>query len=166
MSEDPVGLWVPQPAGGATAPRERRAALRTFIAARPGTAAVVFTAVPVLIGADSVAAYYGFSPGPARKAMIVLAGLAALALALEGVAAVLWCALGLCAQSAARWRLLRQAHPAPAHWLVRPIRSRTLAWLVALVIRPPVPTRIRLPSAPRWRERWRFEVGDLDFGQN
>ena len=92
MSETPLACGCPNPAGGVTALRERRAALRTFIAARPGTAAVVFTAAPVLIGADSVAAYYGFSPGPARKAMLVLAGLAALALALEGVAAALWCA--------------------------------------------------------------------------
>jgi hypothetical protein len=127
---------------------------------------VVFAVVPLLIGADSVAASYAFAAGPGRMVMMVLAGLAALTLALESAAAALWLGAVLRRRSAVWWRAWRHAHPAPAHWLVRPVRSVTLGLLVALVIRPPVPTRIRLPSSARWRARWRFEVGDLDFGQN
>ena len=142
--------------------------IRAFIAARPGTAAFVFAIVPLFVLADSVAAYYGFGPGPARKTMIVVAGAAALTLALEICAGVLWLGGQLLERLASRWRVWRHAHHAYPRRLLRPIRLALLALLVAVIIRPPRPPAIKLRSAARrGRTRWwPFEVGNLDFGQN
>jgi len=168
LPEDPVGLWLPQPAGVTAARRERKALVRAFIAARPGTAAFVFAIVPLFVLADSVAAYYGFGPGPARKAMIVVAGAAALMLALEICAGVLWLAGRLFERIESWWRVWRQAHHAYPRRLLRPIRLALLALLVAVIIRPPRPPAIKLRSAARRgrARRWPLEVGNLDFGQN
>jgi hypothetical protein len=168
LPEEPVGLWLPQPAGGAAARRERRPLLRTFLRARPGTAAVVFAIVPLFLLADAVAAYYGFRAGPGRQAMMVVAGVAALILAVELCAGTLWLAARLFTRLDRSWRTWRHAHPAYPGRLLRPIRLALLALLVALIIRPPSPTAIKLRSAARRRRRWRLplEVGNLDFGQN
>jgi hypothetical protein len=168
LPEEPVGLWFPQPAGAAAPRRERGAMLRTFMKARPGTAAVVFAIVPMFLFADSVAAYYGFRPGPARQAMLVVAGVAALMLLLELSAGALWLAGRLFMRLASVRRSWRQTHRAHAWRLLHPIRLALLALLVAFIIRPPSSTRIRLRSATRRRRRWRLplEVGNLDFGQN
>jgi len=168
LPEEPVGLWLPQPAGGAAARRERRPMLRTFLRARPGTAAVVFAIVPLFLLADAGAAYYGFRPGPARQVMAVLAGVAALVLAVELCAGALWLAARVFTRLDHSWRTWRQAHPAYPGRLLRPIRLALLALLIAFIIRPPSPTGIKLRSAARQRRRWRLplEVGNLDFGQN
>ena len=168
MPEDPVGLWLPQPAGAATARGERRATVRTFMAARPGTAAFVFAIVPLFLLADSVAAYYGFGPGPARKAMMVVAGAAVLMLALEICGGALWLGSRLLRRLESSWRAWRQAHHAHRRRLLRPIRLALLALLVAWIIRPPSPTGIKLRAAARRRgqRRWGLEVGNLDFGQS
>jgi hypothetical protein len=168
LPEDPVGLWLPQPAGVAPARRERRAMLRTFMAARPGAAAFVFAIVPLLLLADSVAAYYGFRPGPARKAMMVVAGAALLMLALEICCGALWLGGRLLRRLECSWRAWRQAHHAHPRRPLRPIRLALLALLVALIIRPPSPPAVKLRAAARRRgaKRWGLEVGNLDFGQN
>jgi hypothetical protein len=138
------------------------------MAARPGTAAFVFAIVPLLVLADSVAAYYGFGAGPARKAMLAVAGAAALILALEICCGVLWLGGQLLRRLQSSWRAWRQAHHAHPLRVLRPIRLTLLALLVAFIIRPPSPTAMKLRSAARWRgqRRWRLEVGNLDFGQN
>jgi hypothetical protein len=168
LPEEPVGLWLPQPAGVAAARHERRPMLRTFMGARPGTAAVVFAIVPLFLLADSVAAYYGFRPGPARQAMMVVAGVAALMLVFEICAGALWLGGRLFTRLESSWRTWRQAHRAHPRRLLRPIRLALLALLVAFIIRPPSPTGIKLRSAARRRRGWRLrlEVGNLDFGQN
>ena len=168
MPDDTDGLWLPQPAGVAPPRRERTAIVRTFMAARPGTAAVVFAIVPLFLLADSVAAYYGFRPGPARQAMMVVAGVAALMLVFEICAGALWLGGRLFTRLESSWRTWRQAHRAHPRRLLRPIRLALVALLVALIIRPPSPTAIKLRSAARRRRRWRLplEVGNLDFGQN
>ena len=167
MPDDTDGLWLPQPAGVAPPRRERTAIVRTFMAARPGTAAVVFAIVPLFLLADSVAAYYGFAPGPARKAMLVVAGAAALMLALEICAGALWLGGRLVRRLERSWRTWREAHRAYPRRLLRPIRLLLLALLVAFIIRPPSTTAIKLRSAARRpRRRGWLEVGNLDFGQN
>jgi hypothetical protein len=168
LPEEPVGLWLPQPVGGAAARAERRPTLRTFLRAQPGTAAVVFAIVPLFLLADAVAAHYGFRPGPARQVMMVLAGVAALILAVELCAGGLWLAARLFTRLVRWWRTWRQAHHAYPARLLRPIRLALLALLVAFIIRPPTLTGIKLRSAARQRRRWRLplEVGNLDFGQN
>jgi hypothetical protein len=172
LPEEPVGLWLPQPAGAAPAPRERKAVVRAFIAARPGTAAFVFAIVPLFLLADAIAAYYGFGPGPARKAMMVVAGAAALMLALEICCGLLWLAGQLFARLERWWHAWRQAHHAYPRRLLRPIRLALLALLVAMIIRPPRRPAIKLRSAARrgrarrWARHWPLEVGNLDFGQN
>jgi hypothetical protein len=167
LPDDPGGLWLPQPAGVTAPRRERTAIVRAFIAARPGTAAVVFAIVPLFLLADSIAAYYGFAPGPARKAMLVVAGAAALMLALEICAGTLWSCGRLLRRLERSWRTWREAHHAHRRRLLRPIRLLLLALLIAFIIRPPSPTAIKLRSAARRprRRRW-LEVGNLDFGQN
>ena len=167
MPEDPGGLWVPQPAGVAAPRRERTAIVRAFMTARPGTAAVVFAIVPLFLMADSIAAYYGFAPGPARKAMLVGAGAAALMLALEICAGALWTGGRLLRRLERTWRTWREAHQAHPRRLLRPVRLVLIALLVAFIIRPPSRTAIKLRSAARRRGRKRWlEVGSLDFGQN
>jgi hypothetical protein len=167
LPEDPGGLLLPQPAGVTAPRRERTAIVRTFMASRPGTAAVVFAIVPLFLLADSIAGYYGFAPGPARKAMLVVAGAAVLMLALEVCAGGLWVGGRLGRRLERSWRTWREAHHAHPRRLLRPIRLVLLALLVACIIRPPSPTATRLRSAARRprRRRW-LEVGNLDFGQN
>ncbi len=142
--------------------------VRTFMAARPGTAAFVFAIVPLLLLADCVAAYYAFGPGPARKAMMVVAGAAVLMLALEICCGALWLGGRLLRRVESSSRAWRQAHHAHPRRPLRPIRLALLALLVALIIRPPSLLTIKLRSAARRRgaRRWRLEVGSLDFGQN
>jgi len=142
--------------------------VRTFMAARPGTAAFVFAIVPLLLLADSVAAYYGFGPGPARKAMMVVAGAAVLMLAVEICCGALWLGGRLLRRLESSSRAWRQAHHAHPWRPLRPIRLALLALLVAVIIRPPSAPAIKLRSAARRRgaRRWRLEVGNLDFGQN
>ena len=142
--------------------------LRTFMDSRPGTAAVVFAIVPLFLLADSVAAYYGFRPGPGRQAMMVVAGLAALTLAFEVCAGALWLGGRLFTRLESWWRTWRLAHRAHPWRLLHPIRLALLALLVALIIRPPSPPAVKLRAAARRRgaKRWGLEVGNLDFGQN
>jgi hypothetical protein len=182
LPEDPLGLWLPEPATAGATRRERKAAqreasaaridrktiARLFTLARPSTAALVFGAVPLFLLADSVATYYAFSAGGARAAMLILAGVALVALALEVCFVVLSLGGVLLRRSADSWRAWRLAHPAQTKRLLHPFRLALLALLVALVIRPPIPAWLMFGSVFRLDgiKRWRIEYGDLDFGQS
>ena len=182
MSEDPLGLWLPQPAAAGATRRERRAARReagaarvdrkaigrSFTVAGPSTAALVFAAVPLLLFADFAAAYYAFGAGPIRAVMMILAGVALAVLAVEVGVVILWLGGVLLRRSAESWRAWRLTHPAQTKRLMRPLRLAFLALLIALVIRPPIPAWIVSRSFPRWHgiKLWRMEGADLDFGQN
>jgi hypothetical protein len=147
---------------------DRKAIARLFTLARPSTAALVFAAVPPFLLADSVAAYFAFGAGPARAAMMILAGVALVALALEVCFVILWLGGVLLRRSADSWRAWRLAHHAQTKRLLRPFRLALLALLIALVIRPPIPAWLMSGSVLRshGNKRWRIEYGGLDFGQN
>jgi hypothetical protein len=182
LSEDPLGLWLPQPAAAGATRRERRAARREASSARidrkaigrlltvtrPSTAALVFAAVPPLLFADFAAAYFAFSAGPTRAVMMVLAGVALALLAVEVGFVILWLGGVLLRRSAESWRAWCLTHPAQIKRLIRPLRLMLLALLIALVIRPPIPAWIVSRPFPRWHgiKLRGIEGRDLDFGQN